>query len=50
MPENVKASDQLSEQEIAERRDEIVRAMIATPPKDRPKNPNGKKLGRPVAS
>lgn len=50
MPENVKASDKLSEQEIADRRERVVRLMIATPPKNRVKGPGGGKLGRPIAS
>jgi hypothetical protein len=50
MPENVKDSEALSEQEVAERRDEVVRRMIATPPAERPKKPQKGKPGRPIAS
>ena len=50
MPDNVKDSGTLSEQEIAARRDEVVRRMIATPPQRRAVKPKNGKPGRPIAS
>ena len=40
-------SEELSDNEIAQRRDEIVRRMLATPPQPRPTKPEGSKRGRP---
>lgn len=42
--------DHLSESEAAKRRDEVVRRMLATPPKPHPKPKEGRRPGRPVAS
>jgi hypothetical protein len=50
MVEKVKESEGLSAEEIAARRDEVVRRMIATPPQSRPIRPKGGKPGRPIAS
>lgn len=42
--------DQLPEQEADQRRDEVVRRMLNTPPKPLPKPKEGRRPGRPIAS
>ena len=50
MADKVKDSVDFSEQEIAQRRDDVLRRMIATPPIAKPKKTREGKLGRPIAS
>ena len=41
---------ELPPENVAERRDEVVRRMLATPPKPLPKPKEGRRPGRPLAS
>ncbi|BBF79691.1 hypothetical protein [Asticcacaulis excentricus] len=50
MTEKVKDSKEFSEAEIAARRDDVVRRMIGTAPKDHPKKTAKGRVGRPIAS
>jgi hypothetical protein len=44
---NDKSDQTIDPTDIAKRRDEIVKRMIATPPQPRPTKPEGSKRGRP---
>ncbi|MEA3049181.1 MAG: hypothetical protein QOG84_1017 [Sphingomonadales bacterium] len=46
----VKESEDFTEEEIAARRDEVVRRMLATPPERQPRGTRKGKVGRPIAS
>lgn len=48
MTETEKANNQPCYAELERRRDEVVRRMIASPPKPRPKAKPGRKPGRPI--
>lgn len=42
--------DEFPDREAAARRDEVIRRMLATPPKPQPKPKDGRRPGRPIGS